>query len=578
MTKLVKLEIYNFRTIQNLQMEFDPKENLVCLIGRGDSGKTTILDAISIVLSPLWNITFNDSDFYNCNFSSPLQIIAHLIDPPETLLKENKFGLFISGYNIENSIITHDIIDIEWDDLTHPLISIKIIVDKFMEPKWFVINHRTKEEKVISSNERAQLNCFLVSDYIDRHFSWNKGNPLYSLLNSQSETTEIEESNIVLDSLRLAKNKIDEYGFSELQGMTDKIKDTAASLGLDLKNTKSTIDFKELSSKEGKISLHEDKIPFRLKGKGSKRLASLAIQMTLSKGQGLILVDEIEQGLEPDRIKQLIRTLKDQKQGQIFLTTHSRDVITELGANPLQLILKNQENTKVESRGLKFDASVLTGLVRACPEAFFAKKVIVCEGATEVGICRGLDLYRKSIGLEQMSFKNCAYIDGGGNNLILRAKNIRKVDIETAILCDSDATTVNSQKEEFRDLGISVFDCAGENCIEQQVFLDLNWDGVKQLLQYVLATHKNNDITALSDSVKSQYHHTENFPEDWIDTDSFELRKAMALASTKEGKEWFKRIDHGEYLGTIIFKNFDLIDRKSNLKTNLLALSEWIDK
>lgn len=30
-------------------------KDFVCLLGRGDSGKTTILDAISLVLSPNWN-------------------------------------------------------------------------------------------------------------------------------------------------------------------------------------------------------------------------------------------------------------------------------------------------------------------------------------------------------------------------------------------------------------------------------------------------------------------------------------------------------------------------------------------
>ncbi len=54
-----------------------------------------------------------------------------------------------------------------------------------------------------------------------------------------------------------------------------------------------------------------------MKGKGSKRLASFAIQSALVEAGGIMLVDEIEQGLEPDRIKQLVRTLKEQKSGQI---------------------------------------------------------------------------------------------------------------------------------------------------------------------------------------------------------------------------------------------------------------------
>ena len=39
---------------------------LTCIIGRGDSGKSTILDAINYTFSSSWGIHFNDSDFYNC--------------------------------------------------------------------------------------------------------------------------------------------------------------------------------------------------------------------------------------------------------------------------------------------------------------------------------------------------------------------------------------------------------------------------------------------------------------------------------------------------------------------------------
>jgi len=52
--------------------------------------------------------------------------------------------------------------------------------------------------------------------------------------------------------------------------------------------------------------------------------------MELVKCGGIILIDEIEQGLEPDRIKNLIRSLYKNTKGQIFIATHSQGVIEEL--------------------------------------------------------------------------------------------------------------------------------------------------------------------------------------------------------------------------------------------------------
>ena len=51
----------------------------------------------------------------------------------------------------------------------------------------------------------------------------------------------------------------------------------------------------------------------------------------------------------------------------------------------------------------------------------------------------------------------------------------------------------------------------------------------------------------------------------------------MAEASVVDKKEWFKRIDHGEALGDVIFKYINQMEGKQ-LKGMLEGLSEWIDQ
>lgn len=577
MSKIVKLEIKNFRCIENLSLDFPYDQNLICLIGRGDSGKTTILEAISSVLSSTWNLTFHDTDFYNVLYDNPIEITAHIVSIPERLLSEHKFGLNIRAFNKKTLAISDDLLSLEGNDHCEPLLSIKLIVDKNLEPSWLVFNNRSQDEKQISAAERAFLNCYMVSDNIDRHFSWSKGNPLYSLLKDTVQRLQDGEDNsIVLESMRSAKIKIDEHGFEKLVQVTDLVKLQAAGLGLNIENTITTLDFKELSMRDNRISLHDEKIPFRLKGKGSKRLASLAIQSILVKDGGIMLVDEIEQGLEPDRAKQLIRELSHNGKGQIFITTHSREVITELTVKSLVLILKDKKNSVLEGRKLDHIQS-LQGVVRACPEAFFARKIIVCEGSTEIGIMRALDSYRKAIGKEQMSFRDCAYIDGGGNTFIERAEKIKETNLIPIIFCDSDDLFANQKKADLRALGIEVLDCEDERCIEAQTFHDLPWLAVKELIEYALAIHKNKDQNALNSSIKAHFPQGTQFSENWLDEDTPQLRTALAKASTKKDKDWFKRIDHGEFLGTIIFKYFEEIDEQKVLKTNLVSLIDWID-
>lgn len=571
MTKIRNLTIKNFRGIKNLFIDFGDK-NLICFIGRGDSGKTTILEAISSVLSSSWNLTFYDTDFHNCDFDSPIEIEVLITDFPDKLLSDEKYGLYVRSLNIETNEISDETLPEDSENIK-PALTIKLAVDKSLEPKWTVTNTREQEEKQITANDRTTLSCSMVSDYIDRHFSWNKGNPLHSLLKRQDTQEVSSQTNVIIDSLRQAKSKIDDFHFSELEEVTNLIRNQAAIFGLNVSEAHTTLDFKELSIKDGRISLHENAIPFRLKGKGSKRLASFAIQSALGKSGGIMLVDEIEQGLEPDRIKQLVRTLKEQEPSQIFLTTHSREVVTELDASSLLLVLKESNGSKIEVRRLSADNDRLQKAVRACPEAFFAKKVIVCEGATEIGICRAMDKWRISQNKEQMSFKGCAYVDGTGNTLVERAQEIQQAGISTSLFCDSDDPSVNTTKSSLKISGVDIFDCESEKCIEQQIFSDLPWEGVKELLKYSQSCFSDSFNAAFAEQITTPL-------DEWAD--GIMLRnKIVSEFKVKPngaaGKKWFKAVHHGEKLGYIAFKYMSEGGEDCHLRKTLTALSDWID-
>ena len=88
MAKLHSINIRNFRGFSEFYYQF-AGANFIALIGRGDSGKTTILEAISFVLSPNWTIPLCDTDFHNCNISEPIEITATVYDLPKELIKES---------------------------------------------------------------------------------------------------------------------------------------------------------------------------------------------------------------------------------------------------------------------------------------------------------------------------------------------------------------------------------------------------------------------------------------------------------------------------------------------------------
>jgi predicted ATP-dependent endonuclease of OLD family len=544
LSKILKLDIKNFRGIKSLSETFD--KNFVCLIGRGDSGKTTILDSIYYVLCPSYALQFYDTDFFNGDVTQSIEIETTLTDLSDVLQTEDKFGLYKRQYDKNTGIVTDEIV--ENPDLVD-VYTIRLTVDNTLEPKWEIITGR-QEPKPISATDRAKLNCSFVSDYVDRHFSWNKGTPLYQLLEGLSQ--EVDNKNVIIEKLRQVKNEIDDTDFPQTLDATNEVKKYANLLGLNVDGIKTSIDFRDIAIKDDKVCINDNNnIPFRLRGKGSKRIVSMAIQLALAKQGGIILIDEVEQGLEPDRIKQIVSALKTENGGQIFITTHSRDAIVELNSDDLFLVKKADNTESVSITNIPATDN-WQAIVRGNPEGFFCKKIIVCEGKTEIGICRALDNWRKNQNLPSMSAKDCFYILGEGSSIVDRAKKIKELGFDTCAFLDSDRQDVNDKKPELTGLGIKLFDCEKGKDIEHQIFNDLPWYTVEALI----STRDCSSLGNLSDCA--------------VDRDR------IANLATVAEKEWYKRIDKGEALGGVMFNDWNTIS-DCHTKRTLTTLSEWID-
>lgn len=559
MAKIHTLKISNYRGIQEFNQVFG-KTDFICLIGRGDSGKSTILEAISIVLSPSWNLTFYDTDFHNGDVSNPIEIEASLYNLPDRLVQESKYGLYVRGLDANTGIIH----DEQMDD--HELIlTIKLVVSRDLEPKWYVVNNRENQDAIeINASDRASLNVYLISDYVDRHFSWNKGNPLYSLLNEDTRQEEAEKGSIIIDAFREAKKKVDTHAFDNLNATVERIKASTTALGVNVGKIQTTIDFRDIFTRDGKVCLHDDSVPFRLKGKGSKRLISIAIQMELSKSGGILLIDEIEQGLEPDRVQHLAQMLKVNGANQVFITTHSRDVITELEAKDLCVMRKGQQSLST------FDETI-QGCLRSNPEAFFSQRVLVGEGHTEVGVCRSINADRIKKGKKNAAYLGVRIANGSGSNQVAYSTAFKTAGYDVCLFCDSDVADINAQKAGLRKSGITILDWDEGKSIEHHVFEELPWEGIKELISY-REILKGVDSTAKA--VEARF--GSPLPTGWKESEIEGIRKALYETSVAKNNEWFKRIDHGMALGAICCKYLGAIEDMS-LSTRFTELSEWMD-
>lgn len=566
MAKIHHLSISHFRGIKRFEQTFS--SDFVCLIGRGDSGKTTILDAIAFVLASTWNVPFYDNDFYQCDLNKPIVIEATLRDLPPDLIPEEKYGGYLRTLNLSTNTVSDDI-----DGGEEAVLTIRLEVKRDLEPVWSVVTNREIGSKQIGAADRARLNAFLVSDYVDRHFSWNKGSPLYSLYVQYAKPDE--DDTAMIDALREAKKMIDEAPFARFNEIVNKVTANAATYGVTISKTENTIDFKDIVIKDGKLSMHDKDVPFRLKGKGSRRLISMAIQTAIADAGGIILIDEVEQGLEPDRVQNLVNRLKSEHKGQVFISTHSRDVLVELSYKNLFLMRKDQANLTA------FD-DTLQGALRANPEAFFARKVLIVEGATEDGICRAINYYRYKKKDKVAALLGVRLANGGGSKSYQYASGFASAGFPVALFCDSDEDDKEQKKSDLRKAGVTVVDWDKGDSLELAIARHLPFDAIPKLVQLAASIRvaedrslTMDDATArLWEAVKSKFNGVCPPLAEIPDTQA--IRVAIGVAASKGG--WFKRTDWGQQLGMLIVDHLNIMPENNIVRKQFLALSDWMDE
>ena len=552
MSHITRLSIKNYRGMKELTHEFD-NEKFIVLIGRGDSGKSTILSAIYAVLSPSWNMTFSDLDFHNQNTTTPIEIEATLKELPNELLKESKYGLYIQNDLDE---------DVGQKELS---IIVKLTVDETLEPHW-VVRARVGtdiDDKPISGADRALLGVNFITDYTDNQFAYNRQSPLYALTKvnlAGNKTIERVKSELIRS---MASSASEKDLLQPLNAPLEELKRTAEKLGLNVTDLCAQLDIKENPYTGNSISLHDESLPYRLHGKGSKRLMSIAIQSEMTKQGGIVLIDEIEQGLEPDRIISLVRILKTTAAGQVFITTHSLNVVLEAEWHNLFIASKGINTLHILDE--EFD-----GCRRSNPQALFAKKIICCEGKTELGFLRYLDTwiydkYHTSLSAKGVVLVNAA----GGNKMYSYAIKLKKLGYETCVFADNDnAKEIKAEISVAIENGIEMFVCEEGYCIERQIIMDLPWNAVEKIVNCPQNGFPNNHINLDEQFLRKIDEATDKHAQN-------EIREEIIKMSIAKNKEWFKHIPGGEFLGSVFIAAYNDIDSNTKMKQNVESILKW---
>lgn len=570
------VQVQHFRGIEHL--DWRVRSNFVCLVGPGDSTKSTVLDAIELALLPRWNQSFDDTDFYAADTSRPISITLTVGDLPPEFIDEEQFGLELRGWSETDGL--HDE-PLEGDT---PVLSIRLIVDDSLEPQWTVVNDRKPDGRGISHRDRERLGVARLGFSSDWHLSWRRG----SILSRITEVGEDKADGIALilaEAARAARVGFEPGKLTALCGAAKKAQELAADVGVSpAKQYQPHLDFQSVSVTLGGVSLHDGDIPLRRIGLGSRRLLSVALQREAAKSGGVMLIDEVESGLEPHRLRRLVHLLTKDSNGEgarmggAIMTTHSSVAVVEVPATNISIVRSKAGTTEILDVGPEMQA-----IVRKFPEAMLGSRVLVCEGKTELGFVRALDEYwtanKRLCCLAHQGVVPVTDLTGGGTNSTSQAMQFAKLGFPVAFFADSDVE-LKPTADELRGAGITVVQWADASSIEQRLFTDVPWEGAVEIAKLALE-EKGVDLVLGGLAAELGLHAEDltNDPAQWLEAvvmDEAALRNALGLAS-KKGAGWFKRIDLGEALGMRVATYLDTIPESSLAKT-IEELRAWVDQ
>lgn len=395
-----RLSIERFRGISALTWQPAPGVNVI--LGGGDVGKTTLLEAIALLLSPTNAGTISDTDYHSRAVTGGFVIEAVMSLPAESGINDQVRASWPWRWNGTDAVVPAA--DGEGEDEGEPVYKLRVRGTEDLELAFEVVQpdgdsaplnvalRRSIGLVRLGGDDRGDRDLRLVQgSALDRLVS---DNALRSRIAAALAETEIEDK--LLPTGKDALDRLDD-AFTD-EGLPD-------SLGLSIIGGPgpSVASLIGLTADKNNVSL-----PLTTWGAGTRRLSALSIAALNQQQAPITIVDEIERGLEPYRQRRLMEKLQDGP-SQAFLTTHSPSAIAAGSRSRFWYV------DHAGSIG-PLDAAKIARHRGTDPAAFLSRFAIIAEGKTEVGFVTAL--LERALGgsLDQHGIH---VSDGGGHDAAL---------------------------------------------------------------------------------------------------------------------------------------------------------------
>ena len=397
---IYRLSISRFRGIEAL--DWWPAKGVNVILGGGDAGKSTILDAIALLLSPVNPSNLSDPDYHRRDVDAGFSIEAVLSLPPSSGINGQSKPSWPWEWNGKEAVAPNP--DQEGGAGSAPVYVARVRGTEDLELVYELLQPDGSADSFpVALRRSIGLVRLAGDDRNDRDLRLVYGSALDRLLSDKGlrsrMASEVSKSDV--------KDELSESAQTALTDLDRTFQKESLPAKLDL-----AITGGQGASIASMIGLTADRegvqLPLASWGAGTRRLSALAIAEHNQGDAPIMLVDEVERGLEPYRQRPLVEKLETGS-SQVFLTTHSPAAISAASKSNFWYM------DHAGSVG-PLDRSKIARHRETDPETFLSRLAIIAEGATEAGfvsalLARALNGDIRSFGI---------YIsDGGGHETTL---------------------------------------------------------------------------------------------------------------------------------------------------------------
>lgn len=426
MAVIRKIKLHNFKRFQDFSVELDEKVNL--FIGDNESGKSSILSAIDIVLSG----SRSKVEAIGLDSIFNADVIREFLDSDRKI--ENLPFLFIELYfdeqdNIElNGRNNSD--DVEGDGLRLACEpddafskDIKDILEQ-TEPnfpfEFYTINFRTFGDYGYSGARKFLRHILIDNSQISNEYA------------TRDFVRTLYSNNVTTAERNKHQNEYRKYKDTFKNGVLIELKDRIPA------EYSFAIKTGSKASLETDLTISENDINIENKGKGKQCFikTEFALKKVRDKDLDLVLIEEPENHLSHINMKRLIRKINASDDRQLFVATHSDLVSARLDLRKAVLLNKNS----MDSVLLKALPEETARFFMKAPnnkilEFILSEKVMLVEGDAEFIL---MEAFFQNTTAQRLEDSGVHVISVGGTSFKRYLDIAKLLNIKTSVIRDND--------------------------------------------------------------------------------------------------------------------------------------------